>query len=144
MSASGAANGCRANSLPCNLTGFAQHVLYLSATPIPRSLTLALYGDMEVRLPGYPRPDRPKGSVYICPELWRWHVLLLQADCWVVSARAYFAAASDCLLRAGRRAVSTPFTAYVVGLIFVCESYGSTRPMPRQAGRPRDWTGMRD
>lgn len=28
--------------------GFAQHVLYLSATPIPRSLTLALYGDMEV------------------------------------------------------------------------------------------------
>ncbi|CAM9697670.1 unnamed protein product [Scytosiphon promiscuus] len=30
------------------LTGFAQHVLYLSATPIPRSLTLALYGDMEV------------------------------------------------------------------------------------------------
>ncbi|CAM9874881.1 unnamed protein product, partial [Ectocarpus sp. 12 AP-2014] len=30
------------------LTGFAQHVLYLSATPIPRSLTLALYGDMEI------------------------------------------------------------------------------------------------
>ncbi len=28
--------------------GFAQHVLYLSATPIPRSLTLALHGDMEV------------------------------------------------------------------------------------------------
>lgn len=30
--------------------GFAQHVLYLSATPIPRSLTLAMYGDMEVSL----------------------------------------------------------------------------------------------
>ncbi|CAN0150927.1 unnamed protein product [Ectocarpus sp. 6 AP-2014] len=30
------------------LTGFAQHVLYLSATPIPRSLTLALFGDMEI------------------------------------------------------------------------------------------------
>eukprot|EP00904_Undaria_pinnatifida_P013740 jgi/Undpi1/9497/HiC_scaffold_27.g11953.m1 len=30
------------------LTGFAEHVLYLSATPIPRSLTLALHGDMEV------------------------------------------------------------------------------------------------
>lgn len=30
------------------ILGFAKHVLYLSATPIPRSLTLALFGDMEV------------------------------------------------------------------------------------------------
>ncbi|CAN0230311.1 unnamed protein product, partial [Hapterophycus canaliculatus] len=45
--------------------GFAQHVLYLSATPIPRSLTLALYGDMEVS----GLTEMPRGAAEIVTTL---------------------------------------------------------------------------
>lgn len=51
--------------------GFMPHVLYMTATPIPRTLTMTVYGDLNVSIIDEMPPGRKTVKTYIFPELQR-------------------------------------------------------------------------